>query len=70
MTDRRRRAFRSPTGRVTVRWRWEVGFPLIVVGTLMAYAVADSSGGQVIFWVGVLLALIGAIVFFSGSISR
>jgi hypothetical protein len=50
-----------------VRWRWEVGLPLIVVGALMAYTVVDVSGGGVIFWVGVLLAAIGAAVFFSSG---
>jgi hypothetical protein len=53
-----------------VRWRWEVGLPLIVVGALMAYTVIDVSGGGVFFWVGVLLAAIGVAVFSSGSIRR
>jgi hypothetical protein len=57
-------------GRVTVRWRWEVGLPLIVIGVLMASTVNGVSGGEVIFWIGVLLAAIGAAVFFSGWISR
>jgi hypothetical protein len=54
----------------TGRWRWEVGLPLIVIGVLMASAVNGVSGGQVIFWIGVLLAAIGAAVFFSGLIGR
>jgi hypothetical protein len=53
-----------------VRWRWEVGLPLIVVGALMAWTVAGVRGGQVIFWIGVLLAAIGAAIFFSGWIKR
>jgi hypothetical protein len=53
-----------------VRWRWEVGLPLIVIGTLMAWTVSGASGGGGIFWIGVLLAAIGAAVFFSGWISR
>jgi hypothetical protein len=53
-----------------VRWRWEVGLPLIVIGALMAWTVSGASGGGVIFWIGVLLAAIGAGVFFSNSISR
>jgi hypothetical protein len=66
----RRRSFRSPSGRVAVRWRWEVGLPLIVVGTLMAYTVADVEGGDVFFWVGTLIAGIGVAVFFAGRFSR
>ena len=53
-----------------MRWRWEVGLPLIVIGVLMASTVIGVSGGEVIFWSGVLLATIGAVVFFSGWISR
>jgi hypothetical protein len=53
-----------------VRWRWEVGLPLIVIGVLTASTVSGVSGGEVIFWIGVLLAAIGAAVFFSGWISR
>jgi hypothetical protein len=66
----RRRRFKPPGGRVTVRWRWEVGLPLIVIGVLMASTVSGVSGGEVIFWIGVLLAAIGAAVFFSGWIGR
>ena len=66
----RKRSFRPPGGRVTVRWRWEVGLPLIVIGVLMASTVIGVSGGEVIFWIGVLLAAIGAAVFFSDWISR
>ena len=66
----RRRSFRPPGGRVTVRWRWEVGLPLIVIGVLMASTVNGVSGGEVIYWVGVLLAAIGAAVFLSGWIRR
>jgi hypothetical protein len=50
-----------------VRWRWEVGLPLIVIGVLMAFTVMNATGAQVIFWAGVLLAGIGAAVFFAGS---
>jgi hypothetical protein len=66
----RRTRFRAPGGRVTVRWRWEVGLPLIVIGSLMSATVADVSGGEPVFWIGVLLAGIGVAVFFSGWISR
>ena len=53
-----------------MRWRWEVGLPLIVIGSLMAWTVIGASGGGAIFWIGVLLAAIGAAVFFSGWNSR
>jgi hypothetical protein len=66
----RRRSFRPTGSRVAVRWRWEVGLPLIVIGTLMASTVIGVSGAEFIFWIGVLLAAIGAAVFFSGWISR
>jgi hypothetical protein len=65
-----RRSFKPPAGRDTVRWRWEVGLPLIVVGVLMAWAVAGVHGGQAFFWVGVVMAAIGATIFFSGRINR
>jgi len=66
----RKRSFRPPGSRTTGRWRWEVGLPLIVIGALMASAVIGVSGGEIIFWIGVLLAAIGTAVFLSGSISR
>jgi hypothetical protein len=44
--------------------------PLIVVGVLMAWTVAGTSGGDVIFWIGVLLAGVGTAIFFSGLINR
>jgi hypothetical protein len=44
--------------------------PLIVVGVLMAWTVAGASGGDVIFWIGVLLAAVGTAIFFSGLINR
>jgi hypothetical protein len=53
-----------------VRWRWEVGLPLIVVGLLMAWAVEGVRGGRVMFWIGILLAAIGATIFFTGRINR
>jgi hypothetical protein len=64
LRDSRKRSFRPPSGRTTVRWRWEVGLPLMVIGALMAYTVIGASGAQVIFWAGVALAAIGATVFF------
>jgi hypothetical protein len=64
LRDTRKRGFRQPAGRTTVRWRWEVGLPLVVIGVLMAWAVSGASGAQGIFWAGVLLAGVGAAVFF------
>jgi LPXTG-motif cell wall-anchored protein len=36
----------------------------MVIGALMAYTVIGASGAQFIFWAGVVLAAIGAAVFF------
>jgi small-conductance mechanosensitive channel len=66
----RKRSFRPSGSRVTGRWRWEVGLPLVVIGVMMAATVIGVSGGGVIFWIGVLLAAVGTAVFLSGSISR
>jgi hypothetical protein len=55
---------------VSVRWRWEIGLPLVVIGSLTAATVFDVSGGEPIFWIGVLLAGIGVAVFVSGWVSR
>ena len=66
----RKRRFGPTGGRVRVSWRWEVGLPLIVIGVAMASTVIGASGGDVIFWIGALLAAIGTAIFFSGLISR
>lgn len=44
--------------------------PLIVVGVVMAWTVEGASGGDVFFWIGVLMAAAGAVIFFSGLINR
>ena len=49
-----------------VRWRWEVGLPLIVIGALTAATVSGASNSGLIFWAGVLVAGIGVAIFFSG----
>jgi hypothetical protein len=41
-----------------------------VIGVATASTVIRVSGGEVIFWIGALLAGIGTAVFFSGWISR
>jgi hypothetical protein len=57
----------GPTGgQMPVRWRWEVGLPLIVIGTLTAATVLGASDAGLIFWAGVLVAGIGVAIFFSG----
>jgi hypothetical protein len=43
---------------------------MLVIGVVMASTVIGVTGGELIFWIGVLLAAIGAAVFFSGWISR
>jgi hypothetical protein len=49
-----------------VRWRWEVGLPMIVIGTLTAGTVLGASNAGLIFWAGVLVAGVGVAIFFSG----
>jgi hypothetical protein len=66
----RRRSFRTPAGRSSVSWRWEVGLPLVVIGALAAFTVMDAEGSGAIFWAAVLAAGVGAAIFFSGMISR
>lgn len=51
-------------GRVVASRRWEVGMPLILVGALIAGLTVGVRGAGVIFWVGAILAAIGAGVFF------
>jgi hypothetical protein len=65
-----RRRFRTPPGRSSVSWRWEVGLPLLVVGALTALISASAGDGGAIFWGGTTLASVGAAIFFSDLISR
>jgi hypothetical protein len=65
-----RRTFSTPPGRSAVSWRWEVGLPLFVMGSLTAFLTASGDGSSVLFWGAVLVAGIGASLFFSGLIHR
>jgi hypothetical protein len=65
-----RRTFRTPPGRSAVSWRWEVGLPLFVLGSLTAMLTSDADGGDVLFWAAVLVAGVGATLFFSGLLRR
>ena len=65
-----RRTFRTPPGRSTVSWRWEVGLPLFVMGALTALIAAGTDAATGLFWGGTAAAAIGASLFFSGWISR
>jgi hypothetical protein len=65
-----RRAFRTPPGRSAVSWRWEVGLPLFVMGSLTALISSDADNGGLLFWTAALIAAIGAALFFSGMLRR
>ena len=65
-----RRTFRTPPGRSAVSWRWEVGLPLFVIGTLTALLVARTDGDDILFWSGAIVAGVGAAFFFADWISR
>ena len=62
-----RRTFRTPPGRSAVSWRWEVGLPLFVMGSITAVI---AHGGELLFWAAVLVAGIGAALFCSGMLRR
>jgi len=64
----RRRTFRTPPGRSAISWRWEVGLPLVVIGSVTA--AASAHGGGVLFWAGALIAGIGVALFLSGLMER
>jgi hypothetical protein len=65
-----RRTFSTPPGRSAVSWRWEVGLPLFVMGGLTAVLAASADIGGALFWVAVLVAGVGASIFFSGLMRR
>jgi hypothetical protein len=65
----RRRRLGPTLGGVTVSWRWEVGLPMFVIGTVMALAVI-ATDMTLVFWIGVLIAGVGASIFFSGLTRR
>jgi len=65
-----RRKFSTPPGRSAVSWRWEVGLPLFVMGSLTALLVASGDGSGLLFWGAVLVAGVGASLFLTGLIRR
>jgi hypothetical protein len=65
-----RRTFRTPPGRSAVSWRWEVGLPLFVIGSLTAVIAGSADGGELLFLAAALLAGIGGALFFSGMPRR
>ena len=65
-----RRTFSTPPGRSAVSWRWEVGLPLFVMGSLTAVVLASADHAGVLFWAAVLVAGIGASLFFAGLMRR
>jgi hypothetical protein len=65
-----RRTFRTPPGRSAVSWRWEVGLPLFVMGSITAVIASYADAGELLFWAAALVAGIGAAFFFSGMLRR
>jgi hypothetical protein len=65
-----RRTFSTPPGRSAVSWRWEVGLPLFVMGSLTALLLANADHAGVLFWGAVVVAAIGASLFFAGLMRR
>jgi hypothetical protein len=65
-----RRTFNTPPGRSAVSWRWEVGLPLFVMGSLTALLVASGDGSDLLFWGAVLVAGVGASLFLSNLLRR
>jgi hypothetical protein len=65
-----RRAFRTPPGRSAVSWRWEIGLPLFLMGSLTALIAAGAKGGGILFWGGTVVAAVGASICFAGLIGR
>jgi hypothetical protein len=53
-----------------VSWRWEVGLPLFVMGSLTAVITSYADGAGLLFWAAVLVTGIGAALFFSGMLQR
>jgi len=65
-----KRTFRTPPGRSAVSWRWEVGLPLFVMGSITALIVGNGDVGNFFFWVAALIGAIGGALFFSGMLRR
>jgi hypothetical protein len=53
-----------------VSWRWEVGLPLFVMGSMTAVIASYADGGELLFWAAALAAGIGAALFCSGMLRR
>jgi hypothetical protein len=53
-----------------VSWRWEVGLPLFVMGSVTAVITASAGGGGLLFWAAALIAGVGAALFVSGMLWR
>ena len=61
MPKRRRR---PPLGGLGGARRWEIGMPLLVLGSVIAGLTVGVRGAGVLFWIGAGVAAIGAGVFF------
>jgi hypothetical protein len=53
-----------------VSWRWEVGLPLFVMGSVAALIAGSAEGGGGLFWAGTLIAGVGAALFLSNMLRR
>ena len=58
-----RRTFRTPPGRSAVSWRWEVGLPLFVIGSITVIFAAGAELSGWLFWPAVVATAIGATLF-------
>ena len=62
-----RRRRRGPTlGGVNPSWRWEIGAPLVLLGSFIAVATVAVAGGGLLSWVGVGLVALGLAAFRAG----
>ncbi len=58
---------RGPTlGRMNVSWRWEIGAPLVLLGTFIAVMTLSIAGAGPLFWAGVGLLVLGLLAFRTG----
>ena len=61
----RRRWRRGGLGGLSANRRWEIGLPLIILGTVIAGFTVGVRGAGGLFWLGAGLTAVGAGVFFS-----
>jgi hypothetical protein len=62
-----RRRRRGPTlGGLSPSWRWEIGAPLVLLGTSIAISALAIANAGVLFWVGVALIVLGLAAFRAG----